>query len=85
MRKTTGIIIIVFCSIFILSGLPSLALALGRMCGLVYLMISGKASGAGPEKLAMLIGHAVGVIVMYVIFIQGIRYGIKKFKSPSAK
>jgi len=83
MKKATGIIIIIFCSIFILSGLPGLALALGRICGFVYLVFSGKTSGAGPEKLAILIGHAVGVIVMNVIFILGLRYGIRKVRSTS--
>ncbi|MFH1093905.1 MAG: hypothetical protein V1739_07110, partial [Candidatus Omnitrophota bacterium] len=59
--------------------------ALGRLVGFVYLMLSGKTSGTGPEKLAMLIGHTIGVIVMYMIFIQGLRYGIRQFRSTPDK
>ncbi len=83
MKKATGIIIIIFCSLFIFGNLPNLALSVGRIFGFIYLIFSGKKSGASSEQLAVLLGHAVGVIMMYVIFVFGLRYGIRKVRSAA--
>jgi len=78
-EKITGITIVIFFILLMLASLPRLALSLGRIAGIIYACVTGNA-GLEATEMAMKFGESVGVIVMYVICIFGIKYGVRKLK-----